>query len=327
MTRYIEKVDGSIVSGKEAEAIRDTQLAIFREIQRVSPDDLPMTWGDASLTVRNFHHAQMYAAHPWLRLCRSLWKADFSATNNYSSWYIKVVKKKAKAKPQIPPVMTKTAIFPLLHPSPPPLRRLALLPLTSPFPEDSVPSPIQSVETSASTTPEISNPILPTLIPNVPPATNVNVGPVPDLSMNSAPPPSSVSPAVLTATPEAPVMDSPAEEATIPQKKIVMVNPLDAVFGAAVGPAGRSNGFTKVTAPPPTSKQGKKRVNKDSLSAPDLFYADYLKKNDAVTPKEFDSIYGALSAEELQVSFFCLSLHGTDNWSEMDGIELAKKQR
>lgn len=97
MTRYLENTDGSIVSGKEAQTIRNTQLAVYREIKQVSPDDLPRTWGDASLTVINYHRAQMYAAHPCLRLCRSHWKVDQLATNTYSSWYTKTVKKKAKA--------------------------------------------------------------------------------------------------------------------------------------------------------------------------------------------------------------------------------------
>ncbi|KAF7334979.1 hypothetical protein MVEN_02247900 [Mycena venus] len=96
MTWYIKKEDGSIVSGKEAQAIRTTQLAIYRDIQRISPGDLPKTWGTASLTVVNYHRAQMYAAYLFLRLCNSHWKVDHLATNTYSSWYTKAVKKKAK---------------------------------------------------------------------------------------------------------------------------------------------------------------------------------------------------------------------------------------
>ncbi|KAF7371672.1 hypothetical protein MVEN_00023300 [Mycena venus] len=96
MTQYIEKEDGLIVSGKKAQVIRTTQLAIYRDIMRISPSDLPKTWGTASLTVVNYHWAQMYAAYPFLHLCNSHWKVDHLATNTYSSWYTKAVKKKAK---------------------------------------------------------------------------------------------------------------------------------------------------------------------------------------------------------------------------------------
>ncbi|KAJ7071836.1 hypothetical protein B0H15DRAFT_965767 [Mycena belliarum] len=99
MHRYIENADGSIASGKEAEAMRKTQLAIFQEIKRTSPHDVPKTWGAASLTVQNYHRAQMYEAHPCLRLCKSHWKVDYMATLTYSSWYIKMTKKVSRSIP------------------------------------------------------------------------------------------------------------------------------------------------------------------------------------------------------------------------------------
>ncbi|KAJ7136448.1 hypothetical protein C8R43DRAFT_861672, partial [Mycena crocata] len=54
----------------------------------------PKTWGKASLVVLNYHRAQMYVHHPSLRLCRSHWKVDQLATDTYSSWYNKNIKKK-----------------------------------------------------------------------------------------------------------------------------------------------------------------------------------------------------------------------------------------
>ncbi|KAK7020790.1 hypothetical protein R3P38DRAFT_3197212 [Favolaschia claudopus] len=96
MTNYIEKEDGSIISGKEAQEIRATQLVIYRDIQRACPEDLPKTWGAASLAVITYHRAHMYAAHPILRLCSGHWKVERLATQTYSSWYSRNVAKKAK---------------------------------------------------------------------------------------------------------------------------------------------------------------------------------------------------------------------------------------
>ncbi|KAJ7092935.1 hypothetical protein B0H15DRAFT_1020962 [Mycena belliarum] len=107
MHRYIENADGSIASGKEAEAMRKTQLAIFQEIKRTSPHDVPKTWGAASLMVQNYHRAQMYEAHPCLRLCKSHWKVDYMATLTYSSWYIKMMKKASRA---IPPTRSDACV-------------------------------------------------------------------------------------------------------------------------------------------------------------------------------------------------------------------------
>ncbi|KAK6966426.1 hypothetical protein R3P38DRAFT_3246285 [Favolaschia claudopus] len=97
MTTYLEKEDGTILSGKEAQAIRATQTSVYREIQRVSPADLPKTWGSASLTIITYHRAQMYKAHPLLRFYHDHWKVERLATQTYSSWYSKNVKKKAAA--------------------------------------------------------------------------------------------------------------------------------------------------------------------------------------------------------------------------------------
>ncbi|KAK7006630.1 hypothetical protein R3P38DRAFT_3213957 [Favolaschia claudopus] len=91
MTNYIEKEDESIISGKEAQEIRATQLVIYRDIQRACPEDLPKTWGAASLAVITYHRAHMYAAHPILRLCSGHWKVERLATQTYSSWYTAVL--------------------------------------------------------------------------------------------------------------------------------------------------------------------------------------------------------------------------------------------
>ncbi|KAJ7741149.1 hypothetical protein DFH07DRAFT_965039 [Mycena maculata] len=98
MHRYLEKEDGSIVSGREAQEMRRTQASIFVEIKTKSRADLPQRWGEASLTVRNYHRSQMYSHHPILRLCNAHWKVDKMATDAYSSWYKKNVRKKENLK-------------------------------------------------------------------------------------------------------------------------------------------------------------------------------------------------------------------------------------
>ncbi|KAK7021686.1 hypothetical protein R3P38DRAFT_3196511 [Favolaschia claudopus] len=96
MTTYLEKEDGTIISGKEVQVIRATQRSIYREIQHTSPADLPTSWGAASLAVVHYHRAQMYAAHALLRYCIGHWKVERLASQTYSSWYSKNIKKKAR---------------------------------------------------------------------------------------------------------------------------------------------------------------------------------------------------------------------------------------
>ncbi|KAJ7327597.1 hypothetical protein DFH08DRAFT_940853 [Mycena albidolilacea] len=96
MHQYLEKSDGSVVSGREASAIRKTQTTIWHQIKKISPGELPETWGEAPLVVVNYHRAEMYAAYPLLRLCRDHWKVNLLATTAYSSWHTKNVKNKGK---------------------------------------------------------------------------------------------------------------------------------------------------------------------------------------------------------------------------------------
>ncbi|KAF7328480.1 hypothetical protein MVEN_02534900 [Mycena venus] len=355
MTRYIEKEDGSIVSGKEAQAIRTTQLAIYRDIQRISPGDLPKTWGTASLTVVNYHRAQMYAAYPFLRLCNSHWKVDHLATNTYSSWYTKAVKKKAKtntighdgcvcvctcaavsANPSddedddnVSILASTSASTSRSTSSAPPSTQASkkrrskvdFIPSgqpqkrrrTSPFPETfDTPTPDPSIEPSEPSTPSpdsqsSTSQIVPS--PNPVESTAVLIAPASSLLSSAV-----ITPSALPETSSAPSTEtlsttltpstnaSNAGEGAPPP--VTIINPLDAAFGVAVGPAERSNGITNVVAPPTstttTTKKPKKRPNKDSLSPANLFYQDFLKTNDAVTPEEFDVIFGALSPEQLK---------------------------
>ncbi|KAJ7027372.1 hypothetical protein C8F04DRAFT_1399548 [Mycena alexandri] len=94
MHQYLENEDGTVVSGLEAKAMRKHQRTIFREIRKQMPNELPTTWGNASLPVANYHRSEMYKVYPSLRFCRSHWKVDLMATTAYPSWYKKSVKNK-----------------------------------------------------------------------------------------------------------------------------------------------------------------------------------------------------------------------------------------
>ncbi|KAK7036849.1 hypothetical protein R3P38DRAFT_3182816 [Favolaschia claudopus] len=97
MAQYVEHEDGTIATGQEVKEMRRTQRSIFREIRTNFPDQLPASWGGASLAVITYHREQMYKAHPCLRLCTADWKVRLLATDAYSSWYGKAVKNKRNA--------------------------------------------------------------------------------------------------------------------------------------------------------------------------------------------------------------------------------------
>ncbi|KAJ7830161.1 hypothetical protein B0H14DRAFT_2807963 [Mycena olivaceomarginata] len=389
MTTYLEKEDGTILTGKEAQEIRNTQLAVYREILRVSPDDLPKTWGAASLTVLNYHRAQMYAAHPCLRLCKSHWKVDFLATNTYSSWYTKAVKRKSRGGSlghdgcncvcscsegsPVPGSDDDDNLDPISHApsasrsssSGPPLAgqkrksKAIFVPSseprkrrrTSPFPDDYQmnsldpdPTPTtpsiqtdesSSIQTAGSSTPSPNSSSVPlatqpaaqlstgtgnipynpavedagTLNPTPlsPPSPHSSLiepalDPSPASSIAASESPSPPDSSTIEPTPSSSAGASESSNAAVP-KNTKIVNPLDQAFGAAAGPSGRSDAAQSVPSKRPAStasKKAKKRANKESLSAQNLFYQDYLKANDPVTTEEFDIIYKGLSAEQLK---------------------------
>ncbi|KAK7018140.1 hypothetical protein R3P38DRAFT_2981473 [Favolaschia claudopus] len=78
-----------------------------------------------------------------------------------------------------------------------------------------------------------------------------------------------------------------------------IVNPLETQFGAPSGPTQRSDAVSNNGVSGP-SKQTKKRVNKKSLSAENLFYTDYTKNNPLVTAAEFNVIWANLPEEEIK---------------------------
>ena len=52
-----------------------------------NPRGPPPTWGKADVNMVQGYHSEMCRQFPELKLCKSNWKADQIATDNYPSWY------------------------------------------------------------------------------------------------------------------------------------------------------------------------------------------------------------------------------------------------
>ncbi|KAF8164216.1 hypothetical protein K438DRAFT_1775552 [Mycena galopus ATCC 62051] len=74
---------------------------IWRQILHTSPNELPRTWTQASITVVNYHRSELYTAHPLLRFCEHHWKVNLLATTGYPSWYKKNVKNAGKSTSRV----------------------------------------------------------------------------------------------------------------------------------------------------------------------------------------------------------------------------------
>ncbi|KAK7037054.1 hypothetical protein R3P38DRAFT_3183111 [Favolaschia claudopus] len=363
---------------REAQAIRATQTSIYREIQRVSPADLPKTWGSASLTIITYHRAQMYkatrfsasatiigrsnvslrrqkAAAVTLRrdgctcvctcsrdspsqsnnnddddddpISRSTSGSTSASSSTSASGPTSISPKSSVASSR---PTRKRKISTVFIPSTQPQKRR----ITSHDPDADMLDSLESDPAASTRAPgadqtlvNITNtapsatlsaaggaaptPIAP--IPSTTPSTPSNDSiPLSPLLTVSTPPAASTPPTVFAPSsvsfsnnaPSTVPEVTPAAHSTVvvPAKTaLVLVNPLNIVFGAPVGPPARSEGLKAAStsvAGPSTSKKAKKRVNKDSLSPASLFYQDYLKTHDAVTSQEFDQIFADLSEEE-----------------------------
>ncbi|KAJ7263365.1 hypothetical protein C8J57DRAFT_1231233 [Mycena rebaudengoi] len=87
MFTFLEQADGTILSGKEAQAVRRHATTAFLEIHTNYPDLVPATWGVAPLSIVNYVRSELYAAYPCLRLCVGHWKCDLLLTTIYTNWY------------------------------------------------------------------------------------------------------------------------------------------------------------------------------------------------------------------------------------------------
>ncbi|KAJ7257660.1 hypothetical protein C8J57DRAFT_1647316 [Mycena rebaudengoi] len=87
MFTFLEQADGTILSGKEAQAVRRHATTALLEIHTNYPDLVPATWGVAPLSIVNYVRSELYAAYPCLRLCVGHWKCDLLLTTIYTNWY------------------------------------------------------------------------------------------------------------------------------------------------------------------------------------------------------------------------------------------------
>ncbi|KAJ7023771.1 hypothetical protein C8F04DRAFT_1401526 [Mycena alexandri] len=314
MHQYLETEDGKSVSGLTAKAMRTHQRTIFREIRKRAPEELPATWGNASLSVVNYHRAEMYKAHPLLRLCQSHWKVDLMAISAYSSWYLKNVKNKQRdsqsdsdsddnsdQEPSASSVVASSSAStssssasgaPLTRTKGPQKRTKHFAPSQQPKklkptpPSSSdIPSPSSDAATSSpdpssdfpSTESSASSPSLSSVS-----TPSTELPPPAETPTDTAPPNTSISSATTTTT--------------------VIVSPIDEEFGPASGPTQRSDAVDAGTASKSrkANKQAKKRATKSS-TAENLFYIDYLKSKPPVTPDEFKTLFSQLSPVELKV--------------------------
>src|SRR5260221_9866604 len=89
--RYIETAEGLIVDGFKASEMRTFARSIwlsFTEL-RIAPSK----WGQCMIQTRQYYCHEMGARFPELRLSELDWKADHVATQIYSGWYGKWLKR------------------------------------------------------------------------------------------------------------------------------------------------------------------------------------------------------------------------------------------
>ncbi|KAJ3505412.1 hypothetical protein NLJ89_g7431 [Agrocybe chaxingu] len=113
------------------------------------------------------------------------------------------------------------------------------------------------------------------------------------------------------------------------EKAVAFVNPLSSVFGPAAGPSSRRDGLRREkeasSAKPNTQNMSDKAPKTSaqpvktsavgvrmkhvtaSNSAKNLFYIDYLKTHDAITPAAFEAMWKGLGKEEIKVYLFLSS--------------------
>lgn len=85
--RFIEDVDGNVVSGDRAKDIRTAAHDIFHTISQSKTTVLPTSWGVAGLSLSNAFNNELAYQCPELQLCANHWKARQLATNLYPPWY------------------------------------------------------------------------------------------------------------------------------------------------------------------------------------------------------------------------------------------------
>ncbi|KAJ3508500.1 hypothetical protein NLJ89_g5716 [Agrocybe chaxingu] len=106
-TDYVEYEDGTIVSGKTAEGLRQHIRAVFRQLLKDKKENkLPKVWSEVSVMDRRYILHEVYAEYPYVSFCEDHWKADYLVSRVLSQWHNTLRRAKArkakKAKNHLP---------------------------------------------------------------------------------------------------------------------------------------------------------------------------------------------------------------------------------
>ncbi|KAJ7711773.1 hypothetical protein B0H16DRAFT_1744851 [Mycena metata] len=288
-------------SGKRGGARATKNINVMHQYLETE-DELPATWGNASLSVVNYHRAEMYKAYPLLRLCQSHWKVDLMATSAYSSWYLKNVKKKQRDsesdsdsdsddssdhEPSASSVAasSSTSTSSSSASSAPSTRTKGPTKRTKHFAPSQQPKKLKPTPPSLSDIPSPSDAATPSPDPSSEFLSTESSVSSPSLSSVSAPsielPPPEETPASSASAPisnpeENTAFSTPSTATAPPNTSIssatmttiVIVSPIDEEFEPASGPTQRRDALDAGTASKPrkSNKQAKKKATKSSTA-------------------------------------------------------------
>lgn len=95
LSSFMEDQNGRPISDKGRKKARKAAKQFFQEL--LDNGRAPPNWGDAPRDVENELIHILESEYDWVRLCEGHWKANKIATNSYSQWYSKAIKRKAAA--------------------------------------------------------------------------------------------------------------------------------------------------------------------------------------------------------------------------------------
>ncbi|KAF9641919.1 hypothetical protein BDM02DRAFT_3194264 [Thelephora ganbajun] len=95
LSSYMEDEDGNEIPEWKRKAARSAARGFFNLLFEKS--QAPATWGEVSIDISNELMHILETEFPFLHLCKSHWKAKRIATNSYSQWYRKALKRRAAA--------------------------------------------------------------------------------------------------------------------------------------------------------------------------------------------------------------------------------------
>ncbi|KAF9785131.1 hypothetical protein BJ322DRAFT_1108591 [Thelephora terrestris] len=96
LSSFMEDESGREIPEKVRKAVRKTAKQFFQEI--LDNNRAPANWGEAARDIESKLIHILESEFFWLRLCEGHWKANKVATNSYSQWYGKAIRRKAAAE-------------------------------------------------------------------------------------------------------------------------------------------------------------------------------------------------------------------------------------